>query len=97
MPLICTTVLVHFLKRRSKRVWPAATTLTILLVLFGLANKFNTEFTRLINLVTGYYNLEATFFFTLFVLLMCGGALVGIGVGALLGHSNGNKKRKEVL
>ena len=82
--LLCTAALVRFLRIRGKHVWPASTALTVLLVLFGLACKFHTEFTKLTHLVTGHYNLEASFFFALFVLLICGGALVGIGIGTLL-------------
>lgn len=86
IPLGCTAVLVRFHRKRGNRVWPAALVLTVLLALLGLAAKYNTEFTKIMKQMTGYYNQEATGFFVFFLLLMCGGALVGTGIGTLLGN-----------
>lgn len=88
VPLICTALLVNFLKSRDKRVWPATAVLSVFLLLFGTAHRFNVEFTKLIDLVTGYYNLETIGFYTFFALLICGGSLVGIVVGVLLAALN---------
>ena len=84
VPLIGTAILVRFLKKRGKRVWPAAVVLAVVVTLLGLAGKYLSEFTRFVKLVSGHYNAEANGFFLLMMLLMFGGALAGIGVGALL-------------
>ena len=84
VPLICTAALVRFLKLHGKRIWPASVTLIVLLAFLCLAAKYNTELPRMIKQLTGYYNLDATAFFTLFATLICGGALAGTGVGSLL-------------
>ena len=84
MPLIGTAILVRFLKKRGKRVWPAATILAVVMALLGLAGKYLSEFTRFVKLVTGHYNAESNGFFLLMMLLMFGGALAGIGAGSLI-------------
>jgi len=84
VPLIGTAILVRFLKRRGKHIWPAAVVLAVVVTLIGLAGKYLSEFTRFVKLVSGHYNAEANGFFLLMMLLMFGGALAGIGVGALL-------------
>ena len=84
VPLIGTAILVRFLKRRGKHIWPAAVVLAVVVTLLGLAGKYLSEFTRFVKLVSGHYNAEANGFFLLMMLLMFGGALAGIGVGALL-------------
>ena len=84
IPLICTAILVRFLKRRSKRVWPAAAVLAAVMATLGLAAKYLSEFTRFVKLVSGHYNAEAIGFFLLMMLLMFGGALTGIGIGCLI-------------
>lgn len=88
VPLFGTALLVRFLKRRGKRVLPAAVAATVLVVLLSLALKNHVKFARLVNQITGYYNLEGSYFLALFALLICGGALVGIGAGALLSKIN---------
>ena len=84
VPLIGTAILVRFLKKRGKRVWPAATILAVVMALLGLAGKYLSEFTRFVKLVTGHYNAESHGFFLLMMLLMFGGALAGIGAGSLI-------------
>ena len=84
VPLIGTAILVRFLKKRGKRVWPAATILAVVMALLGLAGKYLSEFTRFVKLVTGHYNAEANGFFLLMMLLMFGGALAGISAGSLI-------------
>ena len=96
VPLIGTAILVRFLKKRGKRVWPAATILAVVMALLGLAGKYLSEFTRFVKLVTGHYNAEANGFFLLMMLLIFGGALAGIGVGVLISRLNGTNKSTEV-
>lgn len=84
VPLIGAAILVRFLKSRGKRIWPAAVVLSAVMALLGLAGKYLSEFTRLVNKVTGHYNAEANGFFLLMMLLMFGGALAGIGAGSLI-------------
>ena len=91
VPVIGTAILVRFLKSRGKRIWPAATILAVVMVLLGLAGKYLSEFTRFVKLITGHYNAEANGFFLLMMLLMFGGALVGIGIGALIFAIKGSK------
>ena len=91
VPLIGAAILVRFLKSRGKRIWPAATILAVVMVLLGLAGKYLSEFTRFVKLITGHYNAEANGFFLLMMLLMFGGALVGIGIGALIFAIKGSK------
>ena len=95
VPLIGTAILVRFLKRRGKRVWPAAAILAAVMALLGLAGKFLSGFTRFVKLITGYYNAEAIGFFLLMLLLMFGGALVGVGADALISYLNGKTKSKQ--
>lgn len=83
-PLIGATALVRFLRMRGKHVWPASIVLTVLLVLLGLAAKYLWEFTKFIKPLTGHSNAEAIGFYLLFLILLCSGALLGIGVGVLL-------------
>ena len=90
-PVIGTAILVRFLKKRDKRIWPAATILAVAMALLGLAGKYLSVFTRFVKLVTGHYNAEANGFFLLMMLLMFGGALVGIGIGALISAIKGSK------
>ena len=92
VPLIGTAILVRFLKRRGKHIWPAAVVLAVVVTLLGLAGKYLSEFTRFVKLVSGHYNAEANGFFLLMMLLMFGGALAGIGVGALLARLPGKSK-----
>ena len=92
-PLIGTAILVRFLKKRGKRVWPATAVLVAVMATLGLAAKYLSEFTRFVKLVTGHYNAEANGFFLLMMLLMFGGALAGIGVGALHAHLSRKNKR----
>ena len=92
VPLIGSAILVRFLKRRGKHVWPAATILAAVMVLLGLAGKYLSEFTRFVKLITGHYNAEANGFFLLMMLLMFGGALAGIGTGSLLTPTRSNLK-----
>ena len=96
VPLIGAAILVRFLKSRGKRIWPAAVVLSAVMALLGLAGKYLSEFTRLVNKVTGHYNAEANGFFLLMMLLMFGGALAGIGVGVLISRLNGTNKSTEV-
>ena len=96
VPLIGTAILVRFLKRRGKRVWPAAAILAAVMALLGLAGKFLSGFTRFVKLITGHYNAEANGFFLLMMLLIFGGALAGIGVGVLISRLNGTNKSTEV-
>ena len=84
VPLICTAILVRFLKRHGKRIWPATSVITVLLALLILSLKNHVAFAKLIHQITGYYNLEASYFFALFMLLICCGTLSGIGIGSLL-------------
>ena len=89
--MILTVLLVRFLRKSGKQVRYAAVVLAMLLLLSCLAAKFNTEFTQLIDAITGYYNLEAIGFFTFFAILEFCGALVGIGIGMLLSIKTGSK------
>lgn len=82
--LLCTAALVRFLRMRGKRVWPASIALTALLVLLGLAARYLWEFTKFIKPLTGHNNTEAIGFYLLFLILLCSGALLGIGVGSFL-------------
>ena len=91
--LLCTAILVCFLKMRGKRVWPASIALTMLLALLGLAANYLWEFTKFIKPLTGHSNTEANGFYLLFLILLCSGALVGIGVGALLARLSRKNKR----
>ena len=84
VPLIGAAILVRFLKSRGKRIWSAAVVLSAVMALLGLAGKYLSEFTRLVNKVTGHYNAEANGFFLLMMLLMFSGALAGIGAGSLI-------------
>ena len=90
---LLSTALVRFLRMREKRVWPASIALTVLLVLLGLAAKYLWEFTKFIKPLTGHSNTEANGFYLLFLILLCSGALVGIGVGALLARLSRKNKR----
>ena len=94
VPLISTAILVYFLKRRGKQVWFATAFVIALLILLGLAAKYHVKVTRLVKLVTGHFNLESTGFSIMIGLLICGGALVGIGAGALLSGNKGSKSRE---
>ena len=92
--LICTAVLVCFLKKRNKRIWPGTIVLTVLLSSLGLAAKNLSKSARLIKLITGHYNIEAVGFDILFLILLCSGALVGIGAGSLIASKRNTLKFK---
>ena len=89
--LLCIAALVRFLRMRGKHVWPASIALTVLLILLGLAAKYIWEFTKFIKPLTGHSNTEAIGFYLLFLILLCSGALLGIGVGALISVRKGSK------
>lgn len=91
VPMICTVILVCFLKKRGKEIRYAAVVLVMLLFLSCLAARFNTEVTQLIDTMTGYYNLETVGFLTFFAILECCGALVGIGIGTLFSNQIASK------
>ena len=93
VPVIGTAILVRFLNRRGKRVWPAAAVLAVVMALLGLAGKYLSEFTRFVKLITGHYNAEANGFFLLTMLLMFGGALAGIGIGCIISPKRNGDSR----
>lgn len=78
---VCTAALIRLLKGRGKRVWPAGAVLLALILLLcaGLGNLRVPV--QLFARLTGQYAPESVAFALLFLLLLCDGALAGIGIG----------------
>lgn len=70
--------------RRGKPIWPWVTVLIVCLGVIVLLTRNLPVAARIIAVFTDFYDLESTGFYLLFALLICGGMLVGVLVGALL-------------
>jgi len=91
IPLLCTAALARFHKKRGNRVWPASVVLALSSALLCVALKYNAELAGLVHRITGYHNLELVVVVSLFILLVCSGALIGTGIGFLLPGVAGSK------
>lgn len=70
--------------RQGKPIWPWAAVLIVCLGAIVLLSRNLPVAARMIAVLTDYYDFESTGFYLLFALLICGGMLVGVLVGALL-------------
>ena len=70
--------------RRGKPVWAWAAVLIVCLGVIVLLTRNLPVAARIIAVFTDFYDLESTGFYLLFAMLICGGMLVGVLVGALL-------------
>lgn len=70
--------------RRGKPIWPWVAVLILCLGAIVLLSRNLPVAARIIAVFTDYYDFESTGFYLLFALLICGGMLVGVLVGALL-------------
>lgn len=70
--------------RRGKPIWPWVAVLIVCLGVIVLLTRNLPVAARIIAVFTDFYDLESTGFYLLFALLICGGMLVGVLVGALL-------------
>lgn len=70
--------------RRGKPIWAWIAVLIVCLGAIVLLTRNLPVAARIIAVFTDYYDLESTGFYLIFALLICGGMLVGVLVGALL-------------
>lgn len=70
--------------RRGKPIWTWIAVLIVCLGAIVLLSRNLPVAARVIAVFTDYYDLESTGFYLIFALLICGGMLVGVLVGALL-------------
>lgn len=70
--------------RRGKPIWAWIAVLIVCLGAIVLLSRNLPVAARVIAVFTDFYDLESTGFYLIFALLICGGMLVGVLVGALL-------------
>lgn len=70
--------------RRGKPIWAWIAVLIVCLGAIVLLSRNLPVAARVIAVFTDYYDLESTGFYLIFALLICGGMLVGVLLGALL-------------
>lgn len=70
--------------RRGKPIWAWIAVLIVCLGAIVLLTRNLPVAARMIAVFTDFYDLESTGFYLIFALLICGGMLVGVLVGALL-------------
>lgn len=70
--------------RRGRRIWPWALFLAVCLGLLFLLIRNLSAAAHLVAVFTDFYDMESTAFYLLFALLICGGMLAGVLIGALL-------------
>lgn len=70
--------------RRGKPIWAWIAVLIVCLGAIVLLTRNLPVAARIIAVFTDFYDLESTGFYLIFALLICGGMLVGVLVGALL-------------
>ena len=84
VPMLCATITAFFLKNRAKRLRYSAIVLSVFDILLIVLSQNIVFAAKLMKIFTGHYNLEATGFFLLFIILFCSGMLAGLGLGCLI-------------
>lgn len=84
VPMLCAAITAFFLKNWAKRFRYSAIILSVFDILLIVLSQNIVFAAKLMQGFTGHYNLEATGFLLLFIILFCSGMLAGLGLGCLI-------------
>lgn len=92
LPIPVMGIPFFFWARRGRRIWPWAAGLVLFLGAVVLLSRNLPAAARIIAVFTDFYDPESTAFFLLFALLIGGGMLLGVLMGALLARLFSEKR-----